>query len=756
MIPISPQHYHEQYRIPFQDVTGTLWKICIQSPDYEGEVTILTGDEIPVEWMGIGDESQEDVVLGSTGTLRLICLEGQQGLFTRGNIFPTAINDRRVQIFRQNYPRYGEAGYVMYWQGFIKPEVFTQDWDATPYVIELPIVSVVAAMEYFRVPAPGDIYSDYFSEITDIAGLIRRMTVYMGVYIERILTNNRLYYDINGNTHEYTSSEPVHWTQGKAYYEYFYEITDGNIKTKTFKEVLETICYPYGKVQDYATDLAFLIRWKDDAVYRQTLGSQLYRMDVWADYEGDELQNGNRFELQTGQQTQIKELSTILPEGTDNKISKIMPPHSVEYSNRIEREREIFSLQERFIKPSLPIGYNKSESDENIYDDTNIQSTVRRMYSFKRQYVNLGFADNWVFENTDSSLADFAFCRVIEAKKNNGLANFSKFMPLGFCFNFNNADGRQDSIVKFQLKKGVRTQAGLSILKISFSPYAYGIEEKTANFRVSGPSATQITLSKLFFNIKDITAGRYLHYSSSSNIWYWNTQEADPINVENLTHSGEGSDYILYVNEYRGSNDTSPHILEFTIGARMKDGDDHHSKKTYGTQYTGFTIEYADYNIINDHGEVPESALMSEMASGISLASKVFTPSVYPGVDGEEELSIDFKTQCGTKNAIVDASIFVPYNSFCDAVSLLAHAGSANERREYLIDLREREKIEISDATFEFASSIDFDLVRRYAVFTDGNIKQGGKVYIPVAVGMNPAKNTIKLTLVSSNISMLL
>ena len=87
---------------------------------------------------------------------------------------------------------------------------------------------------------------------------------------------------------------------------------------------------------------------------------------------------------------------------------------------------------------------------------------------------------------------------------------------------------------------------------------------------------------------------------------------------------------------------------------------------------------------------------------------------------------------------------------------MVAHAGSANERREYLIDLREREKIEISDATFEFASSLDFDLVRRYAVFTDGNIQQGGKVYIPVAVGMNPAKNTIKLTLVSSNISMLL
>ena len=48
----------------------------------------------------------------------------------------------------------------------------------------------------------------------------------------------------------------------------------------------------------------------------------------------------------------------------------------------------------------------------------------------------------------------------------------------------------------------------------------------------------------------------------------------------------------------------------------------------------------------------------------------------------------------------------------------------------------------------EYVDTYPFNLIGNYCVIVDGS-----KVYVPVAVGMNPRMNTIKLILVTTNVT---
>ena len=101
-----------------------------------------------------------------------------------------------------------------------------------------------------------------------------------------------------------------------------------------------------------------------------------------------------------------------------------------------------------------------------------------------------------------------------------------------------------------------------------------------------------------------------------------------------------------------------------------------------------------------------------------------------------EDLGINFNTMAAKKQTI-DGSMALPANSFCNAKTY--------------IDTGTRKKIEIDSAQFERYSAGGYnywDFQTSYAIIIDGN-----DVYIPVAVGMNPRMNTLRLTLVSTNVT---
>ena len=712
MIYYNSYEYNERYYVRFADIAGNQWKISIQDPLFEGTATELTGGAFPVMWEGVGDESQEKVVLGSTGKISLICLAGQENLFTYGAILPRIINDRRVQVLR-----YVNSDWAIVWQGFIKPNTYSQDWDRTPFEIELPIVSTIAATEFFPMPSPNDNVYGLFEEQTNIAGLLRAIIISLGCYHLNIITNKFLYEDFNGNTQiipipgaSGTDTYSAHWTQGVVSSMFYYNVDSGIMKPKTFKDVLENIFYPYGKIQEYELGLgiAFLMRWKDDA----NNNSRLYSISVWDNYETQVIGTGVRF----GDFSPLYHLSLsdINTAGTDNTYSLIPRPKSVSFTNEIDKNENIFELSENFIKSSLPLGISLSGKP---IETAPLNGLTRFLYAIDKKYINLEFGSNWVFENSQNpSFTDLAFCRVVEVTGDSAdNVSYAVSVPLGFSFNlYPDSPNSYYARVAFTLANGVRSKQGMNVIKMSLKCfYIFGKQP------INGTEISPLVGSTdLYFKIYDTTVSQYLTYQNGQ--WGWSNTDGGYIAVNNLDFTTNES--ILRFNEPRANGDSSLHFLRFDF--KVVSNSFISDVPTYGSIFTQFNLEYENVKVLyND-------LVACTFAKSIT---KNGNSHEYGG--SGEDLIINFETMCGKTDLIIDGSILLPYNSFCNA--------------QTYIDTQDREKIQIEAAQFEtYYWSGYFNLATAYAVVTDGE-----KVYIPVAVGMNPRMNTLKLTLVSTNVT---
>lgn len=713
--------YNERYYVRFCDIEGVEWRISIQDPTNEWQAIELLGGEFPVQWMGVGDESQTDVVLGSTGTLRLICRQSdiQNSIFSHGALLPVNINDRRVQILR-NMGTAENPDFELYWQGFIKPDILSQEWDRAPYEIELPIVSVVAAMEFFAMP--DRITGTEFDGATNIAGMLRAICIHSGCDIRYIYTNKPVYEDFNGQKHvnpNVTPTQYVHWTQGVVSSSYFYDISDGIIKPKTFKDVLENICYPYGKVQDVYRGIAVVMRTADDSEYH----SEWSYLPIYSDYANRTPSTDTRFAFDS--YIRYINLSQIHTAGTDNKYSVIPAPRSVTFSKNINTSKEIFDLSDKFIKPSLPIG-STIAGNALIEDSRELLNGVRRyVYAIHNNYVNNEFAYDWTFTNTQSSsLADYPFCRVAEVTGDDTENTTSITVPLGLCFNVSSDNISSENVAKteFKLVTGVRTSYEMNALKLTVKPYLFNVKEPGYEIDYTNQLGRHYLI--MDFYIKDVNADKYLNYvyvqAEGKNMWVWQDSEA----YIDFSFLVEGSsEYVLLFNEYRTSGDNELHTLQFGYRVRTNislEADGH--TYIYGRMFVSFNLEYAEYP------RATNQSIAAKFADSIEKNGN----SIEYGGSGEV-LNISFQTLCGTLNNVINGSIMLPYNSFCNA--------------QTYIDTHNREKIEIEAARFERYDN-SFDFATSYLI-----VKDGTKVYVPVAVGMNPRMNTVNLRLISTNVT---
>ena len=714
---------HNRYIIPFLDIDGNEWQILIQDPTFTGTATQLTGAPTPVEWTGDGDEDQTNVIHGTTGLLRLICQPGQESIFTFGALFPENINDRRVLVMRMTTHGSGTTDWTPYWQGFIKPEQYTQDWNSAPYEIELPIVSALAATEYFTMPMPSD--DDYaaFNSQTDIAGLFRCIIRAIGCQVLAMYTNYTNYEDFNGEKSVVVGSSPTqyhHWTQGTISASFFYEMQDGIMKPKTFKDVLENICNPYGKISECYRGWAFMMYWKADTAS----GARLYKLDMYSNYSNQTLATANRFTEDTP--TRVISLSNITPAGTDNTYSLITRPKSVTFTKNIETSKDIFELSDKFISPSLPIGDNllSIKDPSGLYSLVqvyNFNAKRRYVYVFSKSYVNTDFGLTWRYSSetpVPTTLQDFIFCRVVEATGETYNASYNVPVPLGFCFNMNQPTWTTPyhyASIAFTLQQGIRTKNGYNILKLSLKsylfeqedPYAYGQDEYY-----------QITTA-IFVDIYDENTQLHLNMPSQGAAMSWTSQAQDiPVGW----FSYEGSEFVLWFNEYRNTGDNSLHKLRFLFKTATKTAVTGYG---LGRMFTTFKLEYTKSKIATEDNAAATFAESIEKNGN----------TINCGGNGDS-LDINFKTQCGTKNVIIDGSCLMPYNSFSNS--------------QAYIDTQNREQIEMEAAKFQryTIGGQTFDIVNYPVSVTDGS-----KVYMPVAVGMNPRDNIVHLRLVSTNVT---
>ena len=700
----NPQVYAERYAVPFADVNGGAWRISIQQPNYSGSVTQLLGDEFPIEWMGRGEESQDDVVLGSTGTMRLICRDADitNGIFVQGALLPKYINDRRVQVIRM----VGQEEQV-YWQGFIQPQTFTQDWDAAPYQIELPVVSAVAAMEYFPMPMPYEAAYADFANVTNIANLLRAIFKNCGCEVMSVYTNKPIYEDFNGQQ-QYVSMQAVHWTQGVISPSYFYTSENGIVKPKTFKDVLETIAYPFGKIQDYSRYVAFLMRWRED------VGGLMYRLPIWDDYSEGTLASDVRFSDETAIDT--VQLSDIITEGTDNKMSDIMASSSFSFDSEDNYDKTIFELTDESIMSSLPLngGYSGKPIRAHVFE---AEGKSRVLYAISRAYINLDFASDWRFYNGNGQEDAENFCRVVEVTGDNDEKTYSiaKTVGLGLSFNLSGI-----TEIGMTLPMGIRSVWGAMNVKMTVTPYIFDI----LGINPGDPSYG----ATLYVAIFDISSGMFLSYVN--NAWIWVSGDLEhPIFVRVSNMHNDGSAYVLWFNENRAAGDNALHRLRIIFRSEIIGT---LPSPSWGKMFCGFKLEYEENNFMVEEGggwTYPIQAAMAALADGITNRATV------TGEGSNDSEHISFKTRAGLSNAGYSYPP-IPHNSFCDYPAY--------------IDKKNRKQLEISAATYEEYHSRygNYDLVCWYCPITDG-----GNVYLPVAVGMNPRMNTIKLRLVTTNVT---
>lgn len=127
----------------FRDDDQGRWRVDIQAPDYSGAPVRLTPAGNPLEWMSSGSESQTENMIGGTGTLRLLIETPEQmALFTTNGVLPNSALSRRVIVTREA---------VTVWVGYVQMQTFSQDWEAAPVEIELPLMDTVEALSHIYI-----------------------------------------------------------------------------------------------------------------------------------------------------------------------------------------------------------------------------------------------------------------------------------------------------------------------------------------------------------------------------------------------------------------------------------------------------------------------------------------------------------------------------------------------------------------------------------------------------------------------------
>lgn len=127
----------------FRDDDQGRWRVDIQAPDYIGAPVRLTPAGNPLEWMSSGSESQTENMIGSTGTLRLLIENAEEmAFFTAGGVLPKSALSRRVIVQREA---------LTVWVGYVQMQTFSQDWEAAPVEIELPLMDTVEALNHIYI-----------------------------------------------------------------------------------------------------------------------------------------------------------------------------------------------------------------------------------------------------------------------------------------------------------------------------------------------------------------------------------------------------------------------------------------------------------------------------------------------------------------------------------------------------------------------------------------------------------------------------
>lgn len=203
------------YTVPFASLHNEACIVEIEKEGYTGPSTELQAAGTPFT-VEIGDEEfLYTPTRFSTATIRVVGSDYLQSLFS------TAYQQYRVTF---------KKGDAITWCGFIKPELYTQDYSSEIFELELEAISAMSTLEYLDYKQSGE-ESRVFVSIWDLLGkcVAASLALYEAVYIPHVYATSATAYEAGENVLEaMTLSEQ--------------DFFDEDDKPMTLKEVLEEIC----------------------------------------------------------------------------------------------------------------------------------------------------------------------------------------------------------------------------------------------------------------------------------------------------------------------------------------------------------------------------------------------------------------------------------------------------------------------------------------------------------------------------------
>ncbi len=201
------------YTLPFRDIRNKLFTVKVAQDGYVGEAIELKGQRSPFT-VTIDDEAfLYTPIRCSTATLHLFGSDYLQSLFS------TDYRMNRVTLYDGDNP---------VWCGYVKPEVYTQDFRHVKFPLDIECYSAMSVLEFIDFKQQGETRS--FVSLWDLIKLCIKESggLYGAVYIPHVYATNAAAY---GNWENPLSGMTVSQQN-------FFDEDD---KAMTLKEVLENI-----------------------------------------------------------------------------------------------------------------------------------------------------------------------------------------------------------------------------------------------------------------------------------------------------------------------------------------------------------------------------------------------------------------------------------------------------------------------------------------------------------------------------------
>lgn len=299
-----------RWKIRFMSLISGSYEADIYDNDFTGNPTELIAGAQPFVTRELEDEDVYTPIRTQSGYLRFIV----ENASIISQIQPIKATDRPVVL---------RAGDTVAWAGFLRPEQYSQPWEAAPYEIELPLMSVMEAMQGVEF-TQSEGYVSFFSMVQTISSYLPT-EIYITAPEE---TPVKDVYVQNNNFRDFlTIAERAERDTQNIY------------ECVSIYEVIEAFCQYFGfSLHEYADTFYCVATTTDDSMHYIEIAP-----------------NGDTRECQWGSVTM--EWMTICGAGNRLDYSKVYRRIKGEFDTNRDKMEEVFGIDEFFKQFSVQGAY---------------------------------------------------------------------------------------------------------------------------------------------------------------------------------------------------------------------------------------------------------------------------------------------------------------------------------------------------------------------------------------------------------------